>query len=446
MNILTRLGQRWDSFRFRNSLRPEEIAEFRSYQQDLLSGKGIFGTYVNTSGENVSPESATRISTWFTCLQVRWDAVGMLPFNVFRRQGRNTQLATDHPAYILHTRPNPTMTPTQFWKVVQQKRDNYGNCYAPLIRDGMRQIKGANIIEDNNEVKVYCSAETGSMYYSYKGQIIQGADMLHFKGYTKDGKCGISLTEHHAETIGRLRSVHKYSNRSTSRNPGIYATSAQNLPMNDTQKKSFKDYYTKELNAFAQDGDIPVMYNGFELKVLGINPKDALYLEQIQATKEDIFGITKVPPKLAQNFVTGNTYNNSEQQGLDFLTWGLAINLKDIEEECNYKLFTPSEQAEYFCKFNEKALLRLDAKTQAELLAIGFKVGVYSINDMLEILDRNPIDGGDDHYVELNNLAPVRLQDEILAGRLIAPTAPTEEQKAMLGLLKRNLNGHTHTA
>ncbi len=449
MNLLTRLGTAWDNFRFRSALRPEEVAEFRSYVQSVNTGAGFLSSWTNTSGEAVSPATATRVSTWFTCLQVRWDAVAMLPFNVFQVTGSSKRVAYDHPAYILHTRPNPSITATQFWKLVQQRRDNHGNCYCPITRDPMGKIVRIDIIEDNSEVKVFYSKETGELYYEYKGKSIPSADMLHFKGLTTNGKIGLSLTEYHAETIGRLRAIQKYSNRSISKNPGMYSTTASQLPMNETQKKAFKDYWGKEMAGYGETGEIPVLYNGFELKTVGINPKDALYLEQINATKEDIFGITKVPPKLAQNFQTGTTYNNSEQQSLDFLIWGLTINLKDIEDECNYKLFTDEERKQYFCKFNEKAILRLDAKTQAEVIEKYFKMGAYSINDVLEILDRNPIENGDDHYVELNNLAPVRLQDEILEGRMgdsSDPSDPNEsgEQKSMrmINWLKKQLNGH----
>jgi HK97 family phage portal protein len=446
VNILTRLGNAWDNFRFRSSLRPEEVAEFRDYVSNVKTGSGYFASFTNTSGETISHVSAMRISTWFTCLQVRWDAVAMLPFNVYRTRGTSKEIAFDHPVYtLLHSRPNPSMTATQFWKVVQQKRDNCGNAYCKILRDKMGKPTGIIILdEDKAEMKVYSDKATGAMFYEYDGEDILSSDILHFKGLTLDGKTGKSLTEYHAETLGRLKAIQKYSNRSISKNPGIYATSAAQLPMNPAQKDAFKDYWNKEMVNYGDSGAMPVLYNGFELKSAGINPKDALYLEQINATKEDIFGITKVPPKLAQNFQTGSTYNNSEQQSLDFLTWGLTINLKDIEDEVNYKLLAGEG---LFCKFNEKAILRLDAKTQSDFLSAMFKIGVYSINECRDILDMNPIQNGDDHYVELNNLAPVRLQDEILEGRTGDSVDPTDmgepaEQKKLREILKKQLNGH----
>lgn len=399
-----------------------------------------------------------RISTWFTCLQVRWEAVGTLPFQVYLTQNGKKVLATDHPAYkLLSCRPNPGMTATQFWKLVQQKRDNMGNAFCPIIRDRRGNISSIEIIPNSLEVKIYTS-DSGEMYYNYRGHDISSADMLHFKGYTTTGRIGLSLTDYHSETVGRLRALQKFSNRAIAENPGIYATTANQQPMGQTQKESFKDYWEKEMRNFGNRGAIPVLYNGYELKTVGINPKDALYLEQIQATKEDIYGITRVPPKLAQNFQTGNTYNNSEQQTLDFVIWTLNPMLKDIEEECDYKLFNEKERDMYMCKFNEKALLRTDTKTQQEFLVAMVNNGIYSINQARAFLDENPIEGGDDHYVQGNNLVPLRLMDAYIEGKAnISEESEMEEEgeqenepddaddiaaRHLRKLMKKKMNGH----
>lgn len=405
----------------------KELGEARSaYIDAVTTGKGLGPFWTTTSGERVNRETAMRLATWFTCLQVRWDSVGMLPFNIFRRDGKKKEVASNLPAYdLLHNRPNPFMTSTQFWKTVQKNRDNDGNAYCPIIRDYQGEARRIDIIPYSSDVKVYTGEE---IYYEYKGKMISSADMLHFKGYSLDGKIGLSLTEYHAETIGRLKAINRYSNRSISENPGMYATSAATIPMGDRQQSAFKDYWKNQMANYGNDGDIPVLYNGFDLKTVGINPKDAMYLDQIVATKEDIYGITKVPPKLAQNYHSGNTYNNAEQQSIDFLTWTLTVLLKDIEEECNYKLFTPEQRSIYFTKFNEKAILRTDAATQAAWLEKMFGLGAYSINDILETLDENPIENGDDHFVPGNNLVPLRLLDQVILSRSAAPANGTQKR------------------
>lgn len=429
MSIFTRVRDTW---KFLNS---KEFQEIRSYSQTIFSGSGLLPTYINSTGENVSAETALRISTWFSCLQIRWDAVGMLPFQIYRvdeNTGRKT-LARDLPIYeMLSCRPNASMTATSFWKLVQQKRDNYGNAYCPITRDG-KNITQIGLIANPNEVEVYSAGY--ELFYKYKGEQISSADMLHFKGLTTSGKTGLSLTEYHAETVGRLRAIQKFSNRSVSTNPGMYATTANQQAMGEKQAKAFQDYWQKQLSGYGDQGQMPVLYNGYELKTAGINPKDALYLEQIQATRQDIYGITKVSPALVKDYQSGNTYNNGSQQNLDFLIWTLQPMIKEIEEECDYKLFDSRTRQDFECKFNEKALMRTDMKTQAEWLEKMFMIGAYSINDILRYLDENPIEGGDDHFVPGNNLVPLRLLDEVLKNKQAQPAQPSQPDPA-----KRN--GH----
>lgn len=410
-----------------------ELSEMRTFQQDVLSG-ALAWPFPSAGGIPMNRETAMRISTWFTCLQVRWDSVGMLPFNIFQVDGRSKTIAATLPAYnLLHSRPNPYMTATQFWKLVQMKSDNHGNAFAPITRDRRGQPVRIDLVNDSSAVQCFPGQE---MYYRYNNQDISSADMLHFKGLTFDGRIGLSLTEYHAATIGRLKGLHIYSARSVKQNPGIYATTSNNQPMKLEGKTSFKDYWRREMEDF-ENGDMPVLYNGYDLKTVGIVPKDVMYLDQIKATKEDIYGITKVPPKLAQNYNAGQTYNNSEQQSLDFLTWTLSILLKDKEDECNYKLFTEEERAKYLCKFNEKALLRTDAKTQAAWLESMTRIGIYSINDGRETLDENPIEGGDQYLVDGNNKIPLSMLEDYVKSR-------TTGKAAAPAAAGTRVNGHSH--
>jgi HK97 family phage portal protein len=411
VSIFTRFADTYRTLKYVNS---PEFKEFRTYTQALFTGSGLVtSAYTNTTGEVVSSANAMRLATWFTCLQIRFEAVGMLPFQILKQEGRNKNLAKDHPAYkLLSCRPNPAMTATQFWKVVQLKRDNHGNCYCPIDRDPRGKPMQIGIIDYPDEMEV--RAKGYELYYKYRGQDYSSADILHFKGYTTNGKAGLSLAEHHAETVGKLKAIHSFSNRSISTNPGLYASSSATTVMGKVQLDAFQDYWKKMMAGYRDQGQFPVLYNGYDIKTMGINPKDAMYLEQIQATKEDIYGITKVSPSLAKNYNSGNTYNNGEQQNLDFLIWTLQPMLKDIEEECDYKLFTDKERETYSCKFNEKAMMRTDHATQAAWLEKMISTGLYSINDGLAYLDENPIEGGDDHMVQSNNLTPLRLLDQVI--------------------------------
>ena len=81
----------------------------------------------------------------------------------------------------------------------------------------------------------------------------------------------------------------------------------------------------------------------------------------------------------------------------------MSYRLKNYEEEINGKILLPYEiQNQYFYKFNEKAILRTDSKTQMENLAKAVNNGIYKPNEAREYLDLPSEEGGDTLMVNGN--------------------------------------------
>lgn len=374
----------------------------------------------NSSGEPVSPENSIRIATVYSCVNFRSDAVGMLPIVPYKQQGDQRTVDTKHPAYKLLTRrPNPWMNPSLFLKLIVMITDLYGNCFVYISRDARQRPVRLDFLNPwEADVNIYNDdAIVNSPVYKYKGVIIPSTDVMHFKHFSRDGKLGISLISNHAETIGSAKKLRKFSNRSISAIPDVYATTNAAMPTSTTAKDQLKTYLAQEVAGWFNRGEIPFLANGFDLKTVGMSPKDAQYLDQISATKEDIFSIFKTPPGLIGSYKTGVTYSNMEQQDLQWRAYGLTPLLKMIEEEFNEKLFTETEQESRFVKFNVKALLLTDHNAQANWFKTMFGIGVYSINEIRDLLDQNPIEDGDDHYVPVNNLMPVDLVEDFLTNQ-----------------------------
>ena len=92
-----------------------------------------------------------------------------------------------------------------------------------------------------------------------------------------------------------------------------------------------------------------------------------------------------------------SSYENSEMQNISFYVDTELYILKQYEEEMTYKLLTETERKEgMFFKFNESAILRTDAKTQAEILTSYVQNGVYTPNEARSYRNMASIEGGDD--------------------------------------------------
>lgn len=64
----------------------------------------------SASGEIVNADTAMGVSAIWASIKVLSETVASLPFKLFKRDGDNKKLATDHPNFDLFKRPNSYMT------------------------------------------------------------------------------------------------------------------------------------------------------------------------------------------------------------------------------------------------------------------------------------------------------------------------------------------------
>ncbi|MFY1885897.1 phage portal protein [Achromobacter xylosoxidans] len=114
-----------------------------------------------------------------------------------------------------------------------------------------------------------------------------------------------------------------------------------------------------------------------------------------------------VPPVLIGHAAQGQTMWGSgvEQLLMGWKVTGLNPLIIKIEQSLN-GLFPPSERERYYVKFSLQGLLRADAKGRAALYASGLQNAYLSPNEIIELEDGEPYEGGDRHFVQAN-LVPV---------------------------------------
>lgn len=426
-----------------------ELSRFVAEVRSSKANQGIYRYLFGDASSNLKAPitQSERLATVHICIDFRARTRAMLPLNVFQTNGTSKEVALKHSTYqLLHNRPNPNMNAYQFWYAVEYCKHYHGNAFGLVKRQG-RNVERIDLL--NPEKVVLSIGKDGDIYYSVNGNNISSLDILHFKNFSPTGLVGLSTLEWHAETFGHSVDLRKFARRNLKSAPPAYATSQAQMPQTTNAKDQLKTYLQQEMEDYSTSGQMPFLYNGFEIKSMGLKPADAAYLEQISASKEDIYGIFGVNPGLIGSYKTGVTYNNLEQQGLQYLIYTLSSILTSDEQELNYKLFLPFEQGTYFCKFNEKALMRTDAETQRKWIETMFKSGLYNRNEIRELLDENPVPGGDVYYVEGNNMVPLNENGipVVAAGAATKKNMQLELQQVLKEAgINTTLNGRLHYA
>lgn len=375
----------------------------------------IFGNYfvdgVPQSDVIGAINQSMRISTVFTCVLVRGETLSTLPASVKQSTDLGSRTAFENPVHrLIHDKPNPFQTASSFWKTVSAHIDLHGNCFVKVIYSRRFQPKRLDIIECPDAVEVAQSAD-GNAYYNYDGKQYKDYEMLHFKDLCLDGYRGCSKIKHNADTMGYARKLRNFgSNAIGVKPPGYFSTEAP-FDVIKAQEKNLTAGWTENIT----NGKIPFLPLGLKYMNIQISPGDAQYLEAIGATKEDIYGIFRVPPTLAQNYERA-TFANAEQQDLVFMKYTMLPIVTNIEQECNAKLFSEANTTSatpYYVKFNVNAMLRGDFKTRTEGYRSLFQIGGITGNMIADLEDWNHYEGGDEHYVPMN-MIPVSMVPEFI--------------------------------
>lgn len=399
---------------------PVKSQEERGYP--ITGDLNGFYSYLNQSLNNVATASihphyevnqnqAMRIATLFACVLVRGESLSSLRASVLQADANGSHPAYNNPVYYLvHDRPNPFQTAADFWKSVSAHIDLDGECFAKVTYSGRFQPTQIKLIEDYRAVDVKIS-DRGECYYTYEGKDYADYEMLHFKDLSLDGYRGCSKIRYNAETIGYAKKLKNYGNNAIGvKPPGYFSTQA---PFDVVKKQ--EEGLSKGWNENIANGRTPVLPLGMEYKSLQINPGDAQYLEAVDATKEDICAIMRVPPTLVQNYLRA-TFANAEQQDLVFVKHTMLPMITNIEQECNAKLFSEANKTSatpFYVKFNVNALLRGDFATRTEGYRTLWERGLITGNMVADLEDWNHFDGGDRRFVPMN-MIPLDKVDEFI--------------------------------
>lgn len=390
MQIVKRLREAWGVL-CGKSYRDDNLAE-------LLDFLGI--------SSNLR-DDALKEATYFACMKVLSESIGKIPIKIMQHTRQTGTLARrEHRYYrVLNERPNPYMTATTFWAMMELWRNHYGNAFAWIDeRDPQHpklwpmHPKDTQIYFDNA-----CRlADVPDVYYRYSigGQsfVIVSAEVLHFKNFlTKDGVTGIPTREQISGVIDGGCKAQKMLNKLYESGMTAKAVLQYTGGLNDANVEALKkgiQEYAAGKDKSGTGGIIPIPM-GFTLTPLNIKLTDSQFLELKQYSALQIAAAFGIKPDQIGDY-TKSSYSSSEAQQISFLVDTMLFIIKQYEEEISEKLLTPDERGEgYMAKFNSRVLMRVDQFTQIQTISTAIGNFLYMPNEGREFLDMPAVDGGD---------------------------------------------------
>jgi len=181
------------------------------------------------------------------------------------------------------------------------------------------------------------------------------------------------------------------------KHPGSLTENAQN-----NLRSSWEEMYGGHKNAHKP----AILEEGMDVATLSMPLQDAQFLETRRFEVQEFARFFRIPPHLLADVERSTSWGSGiEQQNIGFIVHTIRPWLVRVEQEINRKLFHEMERPSYYAEFVIDGLLRGDMNSRKDFYASGRQWGYLSANDILEMENRNPIDGGD-VYLQPMNMVP----------------------------------------
>lgn len=361
------------------------------------------------SNVNVNDETAFTYSAFYSCMRIISETIAYLPWHV-HESGFKRKIAKEHPLdNILYTRANDEMTALQLKELMMQWRLGWGNGYAEIERSRNGDI--VNLWPVDPSLIMPQRDSKGRLVYEFSKSgnktTIEAKDIFHLRGPSRDGINGYSIIELAKESIGMGLAAESFGAAFFGNGafPASVITNDGSTKLSAEGVKNLISTFNKRNKGAKNAMKTEYLDGGLSLKVVGVPPKDAQFLETRKFQISEICRWFRIPPhKLAD--LERSTHSNIEAQNIEFVTDAIIPDVSRLETQANFTLLNDPE---YYTKMNVLGLLRGDSKTRAEYYKTLSNLGVLSIDEIRDKEDMDSIgEHGDLRLVPMNMTTPER--------------------------------------
>lgn len=306
---------------------------------------------------------------------------------------------TDHPiADLLANSPNPNMNSFEFLRTMETLRNTDGNAYALKDYDMRYQVKALWILEPS-KVKEVIEATTKELWYEIQGDkgtyYVHNMDMIHVKHIHGYGYRGISPIDVLRNTIDFEGKIKQFSldlmDSAVKASFILQMAASVGEPKKKEIYQNFKDFYS-------ENGGVLIQELGTTITPIKREFIDTKIFEAEKITRTRVATVYNMPAHMLGE-TEGVNYSSMEQMSLEFVQGTLGVNVIQYEKEFNRKLLSIEDRRKgLYWKFNLKALLRGDVKSQAEYYFKGVRSMWLTPNEIRAYEDLPPKPDGDKLY------------------------------------------------
>ena len=383
------------------------LLEWRAHPSSNNTEWGqIFDAGMQTSsGVNLSVEGALTLPAVFACVRVISETVASLPLLVYRRQGRGKSRAGDHILYgLLKEQPNPEQTSFEWREMMIAHATTWGNGYSEIVWNRRGQPVALWPLRPD---RMTVERKNGELLYHYRRnngpmETLPAYRVHHIRGLSGDGLTGYSPVRLAMQAIGLGLATEEFGARffSNGARPGIVIKHPGVLKPEAHAR--LKASWNSDHQGVSNAHKVKVLEEGASIEKIGVPPEEAQFLETRRFQALDIARMYRVPPHKI-GLLENATFSNIEHQAIEFVVDTIRPWLVRHEQAMRRDLLVGQEEHDtLLIEYLVDGLLRGDTLSRYQAYAISRQWGWQSANDIRQMENMDPIQGGDNYLTPLN--------------------------------------------
>lgn len=429
-NRRARSGPRAENSYFSGDLTDPQLQEF------MRSGGMTSG-----SGQIITPDSSMRIAAANRCVILISGAIGSMPIDVMMQTDpRTTKVQSNHPVQdILKQSPNGWQTPNEFMRLLVSSLLLRGNFYGEKIRSADAKLVGLLPLMGGMTVTL----QGGQLSYDYIRQdgtrkTYAQKDILHVRGYSRDGITGLSVIQHAKESLGLSASTWRHAGKLFRSGAAVSGVISHPKKLLDDVRTRLYEMLDKFRGADSEQSyqDL-ILDDGLKFDRVAMSSVDAQMLEVMELSQSDIAMFFGVPPHMIGVLNKTTSFGAGiEQMSMGFVTYTLQDWITNICQALKRDLLiAEGDKAKLFIKMDTAPLLMGDSAARTALYGSAIQYGWMNADEIRFREGYDPIpDGKGEIYLRPANLVPAGTVTPVATAAASPPPPPdpgTTSKKAV---------------
>ena len=364
-----------------------------------------------------SPEVACSVSAVYRATTLRADVMGVMPVQYQKKDFEGGNYVQDMRGlgkrinYLLQEEPNPIMTATDMWRLVEIGRIMTGNSFVYIERDEfgfplyLWLVKncGYNI---NNATYASIVYLTDHGYETKEN--VPAADVMHFPNtFRYPNGMGISTLQYAYETLTLNKTLKAQALDTAAKGGRVKGFISEQPPAAGYSPISQglfspgqSDAYAKEINNRVYTQDIVSLRGLDKFTPTSMTSQDMQMAEQLGLTYDDVARFWGAPRPLLM-LDTNSHYNDYQNATMEFHTRTILPQKNGNEKEIARKMIPlPGESplkryGIWRIHICEDPLMVMDPERRAKVAQLKMQAGLCTVNEARRDFDMPAVEDGD---------------------------------------------------